>query len=129
MTHFRKAVYIILFMMTIIKLPQLGSYLLSQNILSVIILISSVYIIQWRNIYTCVIVNYVNTHVTINSNILVLFLGSLSPSGKYYHIFAPGLLSAIIALGRRARAKWRHCTKKMADSSDIAERTLYSLAK
>ena len=71
---------------------------------------------------------FVNTHVTIYSNIFVLFLGSLSPSEKYYHVFAPGLLSAIIALGRRARAKWCHCTKKMADLSDMGERTLQSLA-
>jgi len=54
----------------------------------------------------------INTHVTINSNIFVLFLGSLSPSGKYYHVFAPGRLSAIIALGRRARAKWHHFEQK-----------------
>jgi len=46
-----------------------------------------------------------NTHVTINSNIFVLNLGSLLPSRKYYYILLPGLLSAIIALGRYTRAK------------------------
>ena len=109
------------------KTPACHLYYIYNNLFNVFYIMHTRLVFFYELNYY--VTRHLNTHVTIDSNIFVLFLGSLSPSGKYNHVFAPGRLSAIIAPGRRARAKWRHCTKKMAERSEIAEVSLYSLAK